>query len=265
MKSQKVLAGILAVLIFIYMCFRIRSDQPDRVDSIASILAYPLIRLQVTIASPLKRILNNWASSASMQLELQQLRIEKKELLAQLIKAQSTNLYYDQINELITYSDRYQQSDLFLSQVIQIIKTPKEYALLVYGGSYHGIESEMVAVYKNCIVGRVHTVFPFYSKVVTVYDPRCIIPAITVRSKSKGIYTGAATCGSLDYVSHLEQVWPNELVIANGEGVIFPYGFGIGNIVSVNQEAFHYVTSVRPFINPHELEFCYLMKKGASF
>ena len=264
MKTQKIVAGLLALLIIIYLGYRITADQPDRLDKVISVIAYPLIQLQVRIAQPIKSMLSNRINQRRMQLELQQLRTEKKELLAQLIKAQSTNLYHDMINELVQFSDRYNESDLFLSSVLQVIKTPHEYALLVHGGSYHGIESDMVAVYKNCIVGRVHAVFPFYSRVVTIHDSRCIIPAITIRSKSRGIYTGAAGYGTLDYVSHLEGLEPGERVIADGTGMIYPYGFGIGTIVSVYQEAFHYITSVEPFIDPQELECCYLMKKGKA-
>ena len=66
----------------------------------------------------------------------------------------------------------------------------------------------MIAVFKDCLVGRVVEVYPYYSKVILITDPTCKVAAICTSTNVKGIHEGmlSLTTTKLSFVNHLEEV-----------------------------------------------------------
>ena len=256
---------IISALLF-FMAHRFFFFAPGMLEQGASLIMYPFLRLQNMIVKPLQRFFADRHSMAQLEKMVVDLRIEKEELLAQVVALHSTHLYEEKTKELIDFSARYAANSLYCAQIIMKQFSDYEHSFLIDYGAAHGAEVDMVAIYKNCIVGRVCQVYPYYSKVICISDPLCKIPIYCNRSYAKGIYEGMRNeySGALQYVSHLDTVELDELVISSGEGVIFPQGFAVGKIHSFESGDLHYSVVVKPLLSLEDIEYCCLLKKGAS-
>lgn len=123
----------------------------------------------------------------------------------------------------------------------------------------------MVALYKNCIIGKVTEVYPCHSKIVLVTDRTCNIAAVCAQSKALGIYHGANEewTAHLEHVSHLAIIEQGDLVLSTGEGLIFPRGFGLGRITRSTRDGLFYTISLAPLVDVRAISHCYLVQKGA--
>ncbi|HVX01058.1 MAG TPA: rod shape-determining protein MreC, partial [Candidatus Babeliaceae bacterium] len=150
-------------------------------------------------------------------------------------------------------------ADIILKQL-----TPEQQFFLVDAGSHKGITVGMVAVYKNCLVGKVTEVYPFYSKIVLITDSSCKISAFCLRTKAQGIHEGENSLDTthLSYVSNLEAVQEDDLVLSSGEGLVFPRGFGLARVKYVELKDFKYTILLQPLVDFHTLTQCSLILKG---
>jgi rod shape-determining protein MreC len=124
----------------------------------------------------------------------------------------------------------------------------------------------MVVVSGNKLVGKIVEVFPYYSKVLLVTDPLCKVAVKTAKTGVKGIHEG---CLSLDkttikYMSHLETIEQNDLVLTSGEGLVFPQGFAVGILQEFFIKNLQYQVTVKPVINFQTLAYCTIVQKGSE-
>jgi rod shape-determining protein MreC len=176
---------------------------------------------------------------------------------------------YDEIREIAAFNKRYSGKVAVIAQVLARQFSDESHFFLIDRGVQAGLEVDMVVVYKNCLIGRVVAVYPWYSKVLLITDRLCKVPAISVNHKARGIYMGAnsLTMSVFAYVSHLEKLDQGELLVSSGEGLIFPQGFGLGIIKSfdVNNADYTYTTSIEPLIDLKTIDYCSVLKKGTEY
>jgi len=264
-KTSLIFYSFIMCALFFFMEHRFLFFKPGILEQIASVIVYPFVRLQKIMVKPLHNFFAHRNSIAQLQHTIAELRTQKKELLAELIAAHSELWYQEQTKELIDFSSRYNLDGLPCAQIIMKQFSPHEHSFLIDFGSVHGAEIDMVALYKNCIIGRISQIYPYYSKVLCTTDPLCKIPVYCNRSHAKGIYEGTLNqdAAVLHYVSHLETLERDELVISSGEGVIFPQGFAVGTIEWHEPEGLYYAVGVKPLLYLQDIEYCCLIKKGA--
>ena len=199
-----------------------------------------------------------------MHSELNDLKVENEKLTSENIELKGSLSYCDEILEVVKIKKRYDNKDASLAQVISSVISQQEQVLFVGLGSRSGIEKNMVSVYKNCIVGRVAEVYPFYSKVLCITDSRCKVSSRCLKTKSKGICVGknSSEVLSLNFVEHFNKLKKGDILISDGNGLIFPKGFGLGKIDSFEKNGLVYSVDVKPIIDISSISYCYLMKKG---
>jgi cell shape-determining protein MreC len=61
-------------------------------------------------------------------------------------------------------------------------------------------------------------------------------------------------------VSHLDTLKEGDLVISQGEGLIFPRGFGLGRVKSYELDGVQYHVTIEPLLDVSTLTFCLLLK-----
>lgn len=266
LKSRTTLVyhTIIIGALFFFMVHRCFFFKPGFLEYTASVIIYPFVQLQKLFVRPLQRLFVERHSRIQLEKMVAQLRAEKKELLAELVSLHSTLWYGEQTKELINFSARYAPDTLPCAQIIMKQCSAHEHSFLIDYGSCHGAHVDMVALYKNCIIGRISHVFPYYSKVICVTDPLCKIPVYGNSSHAKGIYEGMLNehAGSLKFVSHLDTIEHDELIISSGEGVIFPQGFAIGKVHWFTLNGLQYDVLVTPLISLDDIDYCCLIKKG---
>ena len=272
-KNNVVFLFVLLVISF----FIFRQMVPvgsSAIQTISSAALYPLLRIQQKIVTPIVQWFEQRATVQQLQDQLSILRKQNEELSASNIALQSVCSYVDETKALRNFNKRY---DLTGGQVAQVLVRHFSSAnnfFLVDAGSTHGIKKDMVAIYCNALVGRVVEVYPWYCKVCLITDAECKVAAFCVprncahqknsRKKASGIHEGIndAHQSVVQFVSHLETVEQDSLVLSSGEGLIFPQGFALGKVIQLHKGDLFYSIIVKPELDFNTLSYCTLIAKG---
>ncbi len=201
-------------------------------DYYSSYIVYPLLKLQYSLISPVKSYFQKRQTVTELHEQIATLQQERDHLLSHNIELNSLIGFAQDTQEVIEFKSRYDFSQAILAQILVKNFSEQSHFFLIDRGLTSHIQKDMVVVYKDCIIGKVAEVYPYYSKVVLVSDKSCKIAAYCSQSKATGIYQGTneGWHARLDHVSHLAAPEVGELVLSSGDGLIFPRGFGLGKI-----------------------------------
>lgn len=234
------------------------------VSVVSSTISYPVIFVQKKIVFPIKSYLAYKKQTKELDQFLIDLQQENERLLSENIKFRAAAAYQKDTKELIEFKKKYDVEDAIVAQIIFRQLNDEAHFLLLDKGSTHGIYKDMVAVYKNNLLGKVTEVHPFYSKLALISDRSCKVAAHCAQTKASGIHTGQNNKNScaLERVSHLCKVQKEDLVLSSGEGLIFPRGFALGRVSSVASDGLCLLVEVSPAVDISALNYCCLIKKG---
>jgi rod shape-determining protein MreC len=188
---------------------------------------------------------------------------ERDELRAQIIALQSSRYFMEQTAELRAFQQRYHFNTAVLSQIIMKHFSQEQHFCFIDKGAKHGICPDMVALYKNCLVGKVDEVFTTFSRITFITDKSCKIAAFCAQSGSKGIYQGvnSSQAAALTFINQLDTLYEGDLILSSGQGAIFPRGFGLARITSFKPEGLYYTVQASPLLDLTALDFCYVVAR----
>ena len=256
-----------AFLVFVaFTCNRLFFFSQGSSERIGSYIVYPFLVIQERIVTPIKKIIKKRVIFDILKQKNYELEVENKRLCAHVRELQASQAYINEIKELITFKKRYAYDNALLVRIMLKTTSSAEQSCLINAGLHAGVEPDMVAVYNNCIVGKVSRVYPWYSKIILLTDKRCKIAVSCLQTKARGIHEGvnASSKTCLTHVNHRELLQQGDEFFSSGEGIIFPQGFFVGTVShSITDALFHYV-DVAPAFNIQEIEYCYLIKKGLT-
>jgi rod shape-determining protein MreC len=263
-KVRLFLISFITVGLLFFVFNRVFFFSPTAVESVSSCISYPMLLAQRTIITPLKQRADRQNNISALQKELGELLYECDTLRAQNIALSASLSFADQISEVREFTQRYEARQLQLTQILLKHISDDGHYLLVDGGANKDIEPDMVAVYKNCLLGKVVEVYDHFCKVQLISDPACKVAAYCINSGIQAIHqgTGRLEATELAHVSHLLKLQENDLIISSGEGLVFPHGFGLGMVESFEPSGLYYKVKVRPLINIHAIDYCYLMHRS---
>jgi rod shape-determining protein MreC len=123
-------------------------------------------------------------------------------------------------------------------------------------GTRDGLKADMAVVSPEGAVGRIVVPSAIASKVQLLIDRNAAAGAIIERSRAQGLVVGSGGDRlRLDYVSDLAEVQVGDAVVTSGIDGIYPKGFTIGHVESVEKSGGAYKQIVvRPAVNFTSLE-----------
>lgn len=257
-----ILCGTIG-LIGLFLAHRVFFFTPSFFEYYSSSLIYPFLVAQRSVAEPVKNYFKSRKSLQELEQALVRAQQECDSAVAKAIELTSLISFAQDTHEIIEFKKRYDFSNALLAHVLLKNFTSQCHFFLLDKGTKAGVEKDMVAVYKDCIVGRVIEVYPYYSKLLLVTDCSCKVAAYCAQSKATGIYQGTNQewAAYMDHVSHLCQLETNELVVSSGDGLVFPRGFGLGKVQSfITEGLFHHVC-IQPLLDMHNITYCYIVRK----
>lgn len=230
---------------------------------ISACCVYPFLRLQSLFVAPLKDWWQHKHTIQDLERTLVHVHHECEVLRAENIALRAQHAYAQDIREVADYTKRYEQ-EAHIAHIMMKHLSDQAHYFLVDMGARDGIHQDMVAVYKNCLVGRVTEVYPWYSKVQLITDASCKVGASCAQSRALGIHRGDNTTDTtaLDYVSHLDKVEVGDMLLSSGEGLIFPQGFALGTIATCTPNGLYKKVGIKPLLNLRDLHYCVLLAKG---
>lgn len=263
-KNRIVLSVMVGVGLWMLLWYGVLRRASGVMENACSFALYPILCMQQAVIDSV----HGWVRERRDNAELKQLLTETsrecEQLRAENIRLLATQKYGDDIAELDSFRRQYSVSESLIARVLFKHFSPKEHYFLVELGAQQGVKKNMVAVYKNCLLGKVEEVYPWYSKVVLVTDASCKVAAYCAETKVNGIYQGCNETDTalLQYVSHFEPIALRDTLISSGEGLIFPQGFSLGAIESCQQDGLYHRIQVVPHIDVQTLSYCVLITRG---
>jgi rod shape-determining protein MreC len=122
------------------------------------------------------------------------------------------------------------------AEIIGGSAAPDSLTVTINLGSRDGLGKDMAVLAPEGVVGRVVLTSPGAAKVQLLIDRNAAAGAIVVRTRTEGVVIG--TGGGrlrLDYVSATAEVKAGDEVVSSGTDGIYPKGFSIGVVESVER------------------------------
>lgn len=255
-----------ALILFFIGIHRLLFSSPGAVEQFTASLMYPFLIIENYITKPLQ----SWRSAKSSRENYQALIDfyvkENEALQAQLIEFQSLKNYIEKTKELVEFAQKYKTDKSVLAQILLKNFDDSHQFILLDAGLNRGIERDMVLVHKNCLLGRITEVYQSYSKAVLITDRLCKVGAYCSSNGVQGIHVGSNSLDftELTFVNHLETLVQHDLVLSSGDGIVFPRGFGLGYIKEFIPDGLNYQVTLEPLLDFEQLEYCYIIQKGAK-
>lgn len=244
-----------------FMIFRLCFSGGTFLDRTVSYVSYPFLQAHSRVCGSIDFIKKRFQSLREAKEELQELYKKSEGLEARVIELEQAALFHERTTELVSFSHRYKESFHLLAKVLMRKRSSKEQVLFLDVGSHQGVESNMIVVYKNSLVGRIIRVYPLYSEVAFVTDKRCKVTAEMYETKVEGICEGQNEQQALlKFVPHFNKVSVGERLYSSGTGLLYPQGFLLGTVLFVKQGAVDQEISIQPAIDFDSLQYLYVIK-----
>jgi rod shape-determining protein MreC len=261
-SRSTIVSAIVACLFFVLV--RFWYYQPTFLETAASVVVYPFVRTAQAVTYPFRA---SYEYMRDVHASYTRYHIIKQQLInaqAELIQQYATDDYHKQIRELIEFEYGYDMSKAICAQVIARSLSAATHECFINAGLDKGVAVDMVAVFKNCLIGRVDQVYPLYSKIIFITDPRSKIGVYMHETQASGICEGTCDVDKLivRYVNHLDTLKEGDMVISRGQGLVYPQGFALGTVSSYTQNGVEYECTITPLVKPSEVAICYLFAKG---
>ncbi len=181
---------------------------------------------------------------------------ENQELRAQLGALTELRLENERLNSLLQFKQR-SEMELLAARVIGKDLLPDHNTITINRGSAQGVNRHMAVITVGGVVGYVFRVETHTARILLLTDRYTAIDAIVQRSRARGIVEGTGgDDGRMRYLRRDEDVIVGDLIVTSGLDNIFPKGFPVGTVISVNKSRYGMTQEVglRPVLNPSSLE-----------
>ncbi len=226
-------------------------------------MTYYFLALYSFTFHPFHKIISFWRHYNEYHQIIENNYKERSYLLEELIKKESALVRCQKLHELgIPYKNVDAIPLEIVCQIIYKQLNQQNSFFIIDKGSLHGICVDMVVAVNNLLLGRVVDVYPWYAHVMPVTDARCYVPVVCATSGAHGVFHG----DQIDFVSHLEPLVVDEVVLTSGDGLIYPAGLGVGRIkkFTLHNLGFLYEVNVAPLADFSHIDYCYVLSKNTQ-
>jgi rod shape-determining protein MreC len=182
----------------------------------------------------------------------------KKQLADALVELQQQRALADRTRGMEQLLELRDQSKVMTvaATIIADGATPDFRTITIDKGSNSGLKSDMAVIAPGGVVGRVVVASPRASKVQLLIDRNAAAAGIVERSRAQGITIGGGDERlRMDYVSESAEIVAGDVVMTSGIDGIFPKGFLIGRVETVDKNGPAYKRIVvKPAVDFRALE-----------
>jgi rod shape-determining protein MreC len=147
------------------------------------------------------------------------------------------------------------QLDTVAAEVIAGSASPDFRTLTIDKGTTDGLRPDMAVIAPAGVVGRIITPSTRAAKVQLLIDRNAAAGAVVERSRAQGVVEGSGGDLRLNYVSGTADVRSGDVVITSGIDGIYPKGFVVGQIESVERSGGEFgAIVIRPAVDFSSIE-----------
>ncbi len=134
-------------------------------------------------------------------------------------------------------------------------------------GTQNGLKAGQAVITVGGVVGYIFKPGTFTSQVLLITDRYSVVDGVIARSRARGIVEGknSSTC-ALRYVEKSEDVMQGDLVVTSGLDNIFPKGFPVAKVETVENKSFSVSLKVelKPVVDPDKIEEVFVILNAAN-
>lgn len=199
-----------------------------------------------------------WGNYVGLRHVKEENEILRKQLADAQIQIQEQRALADRsrsLAELLALRDRSNLSTA-AAEIIGSGATPDFRTVTIDKGLRDGLRPDMAVIAPSGIVGRIVVPSARAAKVQLLIDRNAAAGALVERSRAQGVVVGGGDNRlQLDYVSELADIVAGDVVVTSGIDGIYPKGFIIGRVESVEKSSGAYKTiMVKPAVDFSSLE-----------
>jgi rod shape-determining protein MreC len=182
----------------------------------------------------------------------------KRQLAAAEVAAQEQHAQVDRVRGLQQLLDLRDRSNLqtTAAEIIGAAATPDFRTVTIDKGTRDGLRPDMSVIAPAGVVGRIVVPSARAAKVQLLIDRNAAAGAIVERSRAQGVIVGSGDERlRMEYVSEVFDVVAGDLVVTSGIDGIYPKGFAIGRVETVEKSGSAYKRiTVKPAVDFSALE-----------
>jgi rod shape-determining protein MreC len=199
-----------------------------------------------------------WSGYVGLRNVKSQNDVLTRQLEAAQVALQQQRALADRTRNLERLLDLRDRSNLntIAAEIIAAGATPDFLTLTIDKGMRDGVRADMAIIAPAGVVGRVVMASARAAKVQLLIDRNAAAGALVERSRAQGVVTGGGDDRlRMDYVSEVADVIVGDLVVTSGIDGIYPKGYVIGQVESVEKSGTSYKTiTVKPAVDFTSLE-----------
>lgn len=227
--------------------------------------AYPFIQVGSAIGQPIGNYFQRRATLKELLEQNKNLTEQVENLTTQTVQLAASLSFLERSSELAQFQQRYNLTDALMGKILEKQLDSHEHSFLLNVGNRDGVTTNMVALYKTQLIGKVVEVYECYSKLLLITDRNCKVAAHTKTGNYVGIVQGENKLNHtiFTYVSKLADITPHDFVISSGEGLLFPEGMCLGTIDSIETKELYHHIGLKTTIEFDSIGFCLLTHQEA--
>lgn len=224
---------IVVVAQLLYLAYQIRASRDERLIRVWAVTAV------TPMAGVVEAVRHNTLGFFQDYFILLNVREQNRKLKEDNDRLKLENVYFrNQLGtaehaQALTLFQAQSPSKTVAARVIGNSTVATAEAVFIDRGSTSGIEKGMAVVTPDGIVGKVVSVYPLVSQVLLVTDPTFKVGVESQRGHVHGVLNcGNGKC-SVEEIQNEDKVSQGEWFFTSGEDRIFPKGFPVGTVISV--------------------------------
>lgn len=196
----------------------------------------------------------------------EQLQSTNNELQARLEKMNELTNENDRLRGLLSFKEQTKMK-LVAAQVIGRDLVIDHNTVTINKGSTDGLTAGQAVITTGGVLGYIFKPEPYTAHVMLITDRYAVVDGIVQRTRAHGIVEGKSQNGcTLKYVEKTEDVKEGDLVVTGGLDNIFPKGFPVAIVESVERKTFSVSLKVdlRPVVDPYKVEEVFVVTQASN-
>jgi rod shape-determining protein MreC len=211
-------------------------------------------RYTMTGFNSVRGLWTGYVALRDVQAQNDYLKRENQTLQVQLQEERAQAKRTDALRQLLELRQR-SGLETVAAEIIAAGANPEFRDMTIDKGSSDGLAPDMAVISPAGVVGRVILSSPRAAKVQMLIDRNAAAGALIERTRAQGIVVGQGAALRMDYVPGTADVKQGDLIVTSGIDRIYPKGFVIGTVETVDRGlgTYHEIT-VRPAVDFSRLE-----------
>lgn len=258
--------GIVLALPLISINMQQRPQESHWLTRPFSLLSSGVAETFFGFSSGVKNTTAMYVDLINIKKDSENLKSTNNELNSRLQKMTELTQENDRLRGLLSFKEQ-TKMNLVAAQVIGRDLVIDHNTITINKGTNEGLAPGQAVITTEGALGYIFKADALTSHVMLITDRYAVVDGIVQRTRAHGIVEGKSQNGCvLKYVEKTEDVKVGDLVVTGGLDNIFPKGFPVAVVESVERKTFSVSLKVdlRPVVDPYKVEEVFIVTNAAK-